>query len=297
MFDLAAGVTYRLTPTVGGLRLDVSGASVLAQTRTGLGSSVTGYQASGSQVMLVTPFPLALVDGWRASEATLAGGSRVLILDFGATDPGGRGGDSLRALAGPNSLLTTPWIESSLTAFSRNGQTTNAPSPHPSGTVTLRPSVPEGLTPGDALSATSGVEAPTLPPPLPGQEPGQPSTLSGSAQGTLQFGAAVLPPRLGKNPGLTRVVLDLPPGTRYRLVPSGMELRVELTGVSAAILSAQNVTPEVQAWRSEPTSDGAVMTLLTSATLTDRSGWRAARTAAGGHRPLPARHRPLARSG
>ena len=45
--------------------------------------------------------------------------------------------------------------------------------------------------------------------------------------------------------------------------------------MSAAALSAQQVTPEVRAWRVEPTPDGAVVTLLTGTTLTERSGWRA----------------------
>ncbi|GBF04676.1 cell wall hydrolase/autolysin [Deinococcus aerius] len=110
---------------------------------------------------------------------------------------------------------------------------------------------------------------------MPGQELGQPSALSGQAQGALQPGAALTPPRLGRNPGLTRVVLDLPPGTRYRLVPGGVGLRVELSGVSAPALSAQQVTPEVRAWRVEPTPDGALVTLLTGTPLTGRSGWRA----------------------
>ncbi|WP_180969966.1 N-acetylmuramoyl-L-alanine amidase [Deinococcus planocerae] len=275
VFDLAAGITYRLTPTAGGLRLDVFGARVVPRTRAGLGPSVTGYRAVGHQVLLATPFPLSSSDGWWASEATIASGSRVLILDFGPTLLGGAG-DSLRALARPSSAPPAPGTEAGhLTAASQNGPTTAAAPSRPPGPLASRPAVPEGLTPSDALSATSGVAAPAPPPAVPGQEPGQPSALSGQAPGALQPGAALTLPRLGQTPGLTHVVLDLPPGTRYRLVPGGVGLRVELSGVSAAALSAQQVTPEVRAWRVEPTPDGAVVTLLTGTTLTERSGWRA----------------------
>ncbi|MFC6662790.1 hypothetical protein [Deinococcus multiflagellatus] len=91
VFDLPPGVTYRLTPTADGLRIDVSGAPVLPAVRPALGPSVTAYRSSNTQVWLATPFALARTEGWRASEATLARGTRVLILDFGPTLHGGQG--------------------------------------------------------------------------------------------------------------------------------------------------------------------------------------------------------------
>jgi len=94
-------------------------------------------------------------------------------------------------------------------------------------------------------------------------------------QGKVQKGTLLPTPRVGKNPGLTRVVLDLPPGARYRMVPSTIGLRVELTGVSAAALSGLSISPEVRAWRYEPTNEGVIVTLLTGTPLTERSGWQA----------------------
>lgn len=255
VFDLIQGVTYRLTPTSGGLRIDVAGAQVLPPVRTALGPQVLDYRASGAQVLLVTPFALTRTEGWQASEATLATGTRVLILDFGFDLVGGAG-EGLRG------LTLMPQV---------NPVGPPAPRPLPSSSGT-----PEGVTPSDVLSASSGVTPPSSPPPLPpGQVPGQLSALTGQAQGQPQPAALLPAPRIGKNPALTRVVLDLPPGAQYRLVPTSIGLRVELRGVGAAPLAAQEVSPELRAWRYEPTTDGVTVMLLTGTPLTDRSGWRA----------------------
>jgi len=253
VFDLALGVTYALIPTVDGLRIDVAGAEILAPVRTALGISVVDQRVSGTQVSLITPFALTRTTGWRASEATLASGIRVLILDLGPDVLGGAG-ENLRGLitrlsGAPQGLAISASV---------------------AGTGT-----PGGVTPSDMLSATSGVTPPAAPPPLPGGVPGQVSALSGQAQGRIQPGALLPAPRIGKNPGLTRVVLELPPGAAYRMLPSSLGLRVELTGVSAAPLEAQAISPELQAWRYEPGTDGLTVTLLTGTPVTNRSGWRA----------------------
>nr|WP_233218870.1 N-acetylmuramoyl-L-alanine amidase [Deinococcus arcticus] len=258
VFDLPPGTTYALTPTAGGLRINVAGAPLLKPTRTALGSSVTDYRVSGAQVWLVTPFALTTAANWQASEATLATGTRVLILDFGVGVVGGAV-PGLRGLV--TSLLGTPPVGAAGPA---------APRPVPSV-----PRTRAGVTPSDVLSAASGVTPPAPPPPLPGQALGHPSSLTGQAQGRVQPGALLLAPRIGKNPGLTRVVLDLPPGTRYRMVPTSLGLRVEFMGVGALPLDAQDLTPELRAWRYEPAADGVTVTLLTGLPLTDRSGWRA----------------------
>ncbi|MDL2343901.1 N-acetylmuramoyl-L-alanine amidase, partial [Deinococcus sp. MIMF12] len=113
VFDLTPGVSYTLNPTFGGLRLDVKGARVMPAVTTRLGASVSEYRAGNGSVTLFTPFPLSLTDGWRASEATLASGSRVLILEFGPTLSGGASA-SLKALV---RTATTPTVPSlSLTA-------------------------------------------------------------------------------------------------------------------------------------------------------------------------------------
>lgn len=246
VFDLAPGVTYSLMPTFGGLRLDVQGARVIPAVGTRLGTSVSEYRAGGGQVLLVTPFPLGLTDGWRASEATLASGKRVLILEFGPTLAGGPS-SSLRALT-----RTAP------------------PSPPPAGT-----SLAEQLPPGDTVSAAPKGSLPPPAPALPGHEPGKPSALAGRAPGAPHPGSSLGTPRIGKNPGMTRVVLDLPPGAGYRLVPGREGLRVELTGVKAAPLAGQNVSPEMRGWRYEPSPEGVTVTLLTGTPLSERSGWRA----------------------
>ncbi len=258
VFDLPVGVTYALTPTAGGLRMTVAGASVLKPTRTALGANVTDYRVSGAQVLLVTPFALTTAAGWQASEATLATGTRVLILDFGLGVVGGAA-PALRGLVA--SLPGTPPGDAAGPV---------APQPVASGAGTLA-----GVIPSDVLSAASGVTPPAAPPPLPGQVPGHPSAETGQAQGRVQPGALLPAPRIGKNPGLTRVVLDLPPGTRYRMVPTSLGLRVECTGVGASPLGAQDLTPELRAWRFEPGADSVTVTLLTGLPLTERSGWRA----------------------
>ncbi|KEF34181.1 N-acetylmuramoyl-L-alanine amidase [Deinococcus sp. RL] len=254
VFDLTPGVSYTLNPTFGGLRLDVKGARVVPAVTLRLGASVSEYRAGNGSVTLFTPFPLSLTDGWRASEATLASGGRVLILEFGPTLSGGASA-SLKALV----------------------RTATTPAP-PTLALTATPPIPKALAdqlpPGDAIAPADRAALPS-PPALPGHNPNKLSALAGQVSPGPGAGAALSAPRVGKNPGLTRVVLDLPPGTTYRLIPGGVGLRVELTGVTAAALSAQNISPEVKAWRYEPSRDGVTVTLLTGTPLTERSGWRA----------------------
>ncbi|WP_102128378.1 N-acetylmuramoyl-L-alanine amidase [Deinococcus planocerae] len=284
VFDLAAGVTYQLTPTFGGLRIDVRGARVLPAVSARLGTSVAEYRAGGGQVTLVTPFPLSLTDGWRASETTVATGARVLIVEFAPTLAGGAS-PSQRAFVRATAAPVTPDARSVLSAPLSSVATVTAATATPEppaavpAPVLARPAtpapLPEGLPPGDAVSAAGRAATPPPAPALPGQESGKPSPLSGRAPGSPQAGAALTVPRLGKNPGLTRVVIDLPPGASYRMVPGGVGLRVELAGVSAAPQTGQNVSPELRAWRFEPTPEGVAVTLLTGTPLTSRSGGRA----------------------
>lgn len=262
VFDLPAGMTYTLAPTFTGLRIDVQGAKVLPAVNARLGSSVTEYRAGGGQVTLVTPFPLAMNDGWRATEATIVGGTRVLILEFGSTLAGGAGptvhGKVLAAAPATNAAA-----QASLSAPLQSAQNS---SPATMGD--------NGLPPGDSV-----VVGQTLPPApaLPGDDTDRPSPLAGRVPGTPQAGAVLSAPRIGKNPGMTRVVLDLPAGVSYRMVPGPLGLRVELsgTGLSAAGLAQQNVSPEVRAWRIDPTSSGVSANFLTGTPTTARSGWRA----------------------
>jgi N-acetylmuramoyl-L-alanine amidase len=302
VFDLAPGVTYTLMPSFTGLRIDVQGARVLPAVTAALGSSVSEYRAGGGQATVITPFPLSFTEGWRASEATLATGGRVLILEFGAVVSGGAS-ESLRGLlrtsppaptaatAEANSVLNAPLGlkatgAAPVTASTpgRTAQTPTPPAPSPvvapvtstvSSTVTsMRPSAanPDQLPPGDIV--LPGKQYPPAPS-LPDANAARPSALTGRVPGPAQFGALLTAPRIGKNPGLTRIVLDLPPGSTYSIQPTPLGLRIELTGLSVMPQTAQNVSPEVRTWRFEPTDAGVDITLVTATPTTARSGWRA----------------------
>ncbi|MXV19064.1 N-acetylmuramoyl-L-alanine amidase [Deinococcus xianganensis] len=245
VFDLPAGLTYALTPTFGGLRLDVQGARVQPAISAKLGASVSEYRAGAGQATLITPYPLAPSDGWRASEATLATGKRVLILELGPGVSGGAG-SSVRGQV----LTTAPTSTAAQTVL-------NAP-------------LPGGLPPGDQVSSSVPLPAPSLP----DANPALPSALQGSVPGPARP-AALGAPRIGKSPGQTRVVLDLPPGSSYRIATGPGGLTITLTGVSASPQQATGVSPELRGWTYAPTAQGAAVTLSTAARTTDRSGWRA----------------------
>lgn len=249
VFDLPGGVNYTLTPSFTGLTLDIRGARVVPGAATALGSSVSSYRAGGGQITLNTPFPLGRADGWTATEATVASGGRVLILEFGPTLTGG-----LSAAARSGTLRTLATT---------------------AGTVSTQAAANPvlSLPPGDTLSG--GKLLPPAPPLPAAPDVSVRPALTGRIPGAVQPGATLSAPRLGKNPGQTRVVLELPPGTSYRLVPAGVSLRVELTGVSTSEQTGKDISPELRTWRLEPSANGATATLLTGTTVTARSGWHA----------------------
>ena len=253
VFDLAPGVSYSLTPTFTGLRVDVQGARVQPAVISGLGNSVTEYRAGGGQATLSTLFPLSLTDGWQAREATLATGTRVLIIDIGATVTGGA----------PNSrVLPSAPISAAAQAV------LNAPV----NPVTSTPASVSSLPPGDTVTRGGKVLPPA--PVLPGDNTARPNDLNGLVPGTS--GGVTLPQlRIGKSPGQTRVVLDLPPGTAYRIVPGPGGLSVELTGPAVPAQRERNVSPELTEWSAQPTLSGGIILLSTPAPTTARSGWRA----------------------
>ncbi|WP_309569975.1 N-acetylmuramoyl-L-alanine amidase [Deinococcus sp.] len=285
VFDLHSGVTYTLTPTFTGLRIDVQGARVLPSVALQTGS-VSEYRAGGGQVTLITPFPLSMTEGWRASEATLATGTRVLILEIGPTLSGGPS----EALQGTlrASALSTPEaqavLDAPITPPAGVQATTPTSTPAPASLVPTAstpaltvptPSAPDSAPPGDSVtSARTGSALPPAPA-LPSAEADQPSALSGQVAGRPVPGSQLNAPRIGKNPGQTRVVLDLPPGSTYRLVPGGVGLHLELTGVETAPQTAQNLSPELRSWRYDRTLGGVTVTLVTATPATARSGWRA----------------------
>lgn len=273
VFDLPTGVTYTLTPTFTGLRLDVQGARVLPTVSGRLGDNVSEYRAGGGQATLITPYPLSLTQGWQASEATISSGGRVLILDFGVSLKGGASpelGGLVRTVAqGSLPSVAAPAAPTLRPAPVLSVPRTVAAPPAPLPPAPAQTSLP----PGDLGAPAPGGALPPAPA-LPGANSELPSALSGQVPGAAR-GTLLGAPRIGKNPGQTRVVLDLPPGTAYRIVPSGIGLRVELTGVSVVPQVSQNISPELRSWRAEATPGGATFTLLTAAPTTPRSGWRA----------------------
>jgi N-acetylmuramoyl-L-alanine amidase len=273
VFDLPAGLRYALTPTFSGLRIDVQATTGQTQTLTARhlispGSVVSDYTltpdpSGGGLALLQTPFPLGGTQGWTATETTIASGGRVLILNLGVTLVGGADGNvtgSVQAIAGP------PAPGTSVPA-------TGAP-----GTGSVLSSQDQ-LPPGDATLPPNNVPLPPATPALAGSADSRRLTsgvVSGRGVGTLPVAA----PRIGLNPGLTRVVLDLPGGTSFRITPLPLGLRIDLTGVSAQALSSQltagpsNLTPELRAWNYAPNLTGVSLTLVTSSPITLRSGWR-----------------------
>lgn len=278
VFDLPSNLSYTLTPTFSGLRIDVQGVRVVPGMSTRLGTAVSEYRAGGGQATLVTPFPLSLTEGWRATEATIAGGTRVLILEFGGTLSGGAG-PTVKGRVLSSAPTTTPAAQATLNAPIQGtaqlpvqgiGPVAGLAGSTPQATVS---SSATGLPPGDTIRNER-----SLPPApaLPGASPEKPSALSGRVPGTARS-ATLTAPRLGKNPGLTRVVLDLPPGATYRLLPGPLGLRVDITGVNLSSTNQMeaDVSPELRGWRYDAVAGGVNVSLLTGTPTTVRSGWRA----------------------
>jgi len=272
VFDLPAGLLYTITPTFSGLRIDVQPSA--NQTRTlapqhvpSPGSAVSDYTltpdpSGGGLAFLQTPFPLGGIQGWTATETTIATGGRVLILNLGAA----LGGGADSSVTGNVQVIAAP--------------SSGAPGPQ-AGAPTRRPTAGTGgavqgdqLPPGDTSPPVSSTVLPSAPPALAGSADSRRLTVGvvdGSSAGTT----ALTAPRIGKNPGLTRVVLDLPPGTGFQVTPLPLGLRIDLTGVSAqGLASLPNLTPELRAWSFSPNLTGVSLTLLTGSPITLRSGWR-----------------------
>jgi len=242
-----------------------------------LGSGVSEYRAGDGRVSVRTAFALSASAGWRASEATLASGTRVLILDFGSTVTGGAS-ESLRAVARPGVLTTAAGQAAAPLGLSPAGalSVTSVPVARTPAVPLASTAVPRAgnadqLPPGDTVSPGAALP---LAPALPTADSSRPSALAGRVSGQ-PLGGLLGAPRFGTTPGLTRVVLDLPPGTSYVIEPHALGVRIELTGVNALPQHIQNVSPELRSWRLEPTAAGSTLDLVTGLPSTPRSGWRA----------------------
>lgn len=266
VYDLPAGVTYNLTPAFGGLRIDFQNVKASATFTQRLGAAVGQYRVvpvgSGATLSLSTPFPLGLRDGWTATEATIATGTRVLILEIGPAISGGQQATSSRlasATANPNrpSYLAGTNISAPAAPPVRQGQ----------------PVPDDQLAPGDTVTLQGG----TLPAPaanLPGAEDDDPNVLAGRAQGNPVAGATLGSPRIGKNPGVTRVVFDLPPGASFRVQPGALGLNIDIMGVAANAQTQDSISPELRSWRYQASGNALRVFLLTASPVTAHTGWR-----------------------
>lgn len=280
VFDLPAGLRYVLTPTYSGLRLDVTFGpgqtqTLAAQHLTTPGSAVSDYTLTpdpggGGQLLLQTPFPLGGTQGWSASETTLASGGRVLIVTLGATLSGGA--DS--SVSGSVQNIASPSISGSVEV----GNDSAAPLPVASAQT-------DQLPPGDTAAPLNSGTLPAVTPAL-NNNADSSRLITGVVRGNSVSGVGaplLAAPRVGKNPGLTRVVLDLPPGTGFRVTPLPLGLRIDLSGVNASQLaSLPDLTPQLRAWSFAPNLTGVSLTLLTAFPITLRSGWRNVLLPAGG---------------
>lgn len=308
VFDLPVGMQYTLSPSSSGLTVYVQGVPVQSETRSDLGAAVPFYRAAGSQVTLSTAHPLGASGGWKASEATIASGSRVLILEFGESVSGGISGGGLRAMGGglvapslagsgnsTNSYTYTSGAPLALAAVPRsNLDRSSNPYQLPATPLVVQPRTPAArpvaapapvqpapvaaandgslnAAPGDQLTS---VRPEALPPELanaPGYTAG--SDMTGNVPGA--GGGALTAPRVGKSPGMTRVVVDLPAGASYRIEPQGGSLNVMINGVRGQSGGDSGISPELASWSYNATGNGTTLTLRTGGGLTAARGWRA----------------------
>lgn len=311
VFDLPAGARYVLSPAYSGLTVRVDGAPVQPDSRGSLSPVVTRYQAGGNQVFLGTAHPLGASGGWKASEATIASGSRVLILEFGEAVQGGAGSESLRAMqpgampvaeapayAGSGSSgtgLASPMARANSLDRSNNPYQLPArplasqprgeplvvtPAYVPSAAPASRPA-PVAAAPAPAAADTApgdtvGTVKPQPLPPELADAPGYTSSSDMSGRVPGSGGNNLLgEPRVGKSPGMTRVVVDLPPGASYRIDPQGAGLNVVISGVRAQNGGASGIGAELAAWSYRSSGNTVNLNLQTGSPTTAARGWRA----------------------
>lgn len=264
VFDLPARATYALEVTPAGLRLRSASLSFQASGRTLLGRNGIYYRAVSAEAILQAPYRLTEQGGWQASEAIIASGQRVLIIDFGATLQGGTSNLTARLPPGPSPIPTpvpaspTPAVAVKPSTVVEDGRQANVV--QGGGQISdLTPTTVRGTLP-----------TPVLPTPAPALQ--TPSGLRGVTVGSQRTGILMVP-RIGKNPGMTRVVLDLPAGVTYQIVPGREGLLIHLSGVSAPAFEGLTTTPELLSWNLRPSEGGVLLTLRTAKPTSENSGW------------------------
>jgi N-acetylmuramoyl-L-alanine amidase len=91
---------------------------------------------------------------------------------------------------------------------------------------------------------------------------------------SLAFAASIPAPRIGKYPGYSRVVVDLPADASYRIELNSLAMRVIFPdGIVVADLKKYKY-PEFLGYTLEQHNEAGVLTLVTPQGVTSRSGWR-----------------------
>jgi N-acetylmuramoyl-L-alanine amidase len=86
--------------------------------------------------------------------------------------------------------------------------------------------------------------------------------------------ASLTAPRIGKSPGVSRVVLDLPEGATYSLEPLGAAMRVTIPGQDFTPALKKTRQAEMPGYTLENGGGNAIMTLITPQGVSSRSGYR-----------------------
>lgn len=219
----------------------------VAPSFTGLRVDVTGARATPGSARHVT----AQVTEWRYTP-TPSGVTVTLLTPFPLALDVGWAARELPATSGSGKRLVID-----LGVNVRGGFVAAQGSASPP--VLSQPSIPSQ----PPVSSPPVEPTPVIPIPQPGEPP------VGVTPGTF-----LTSPRVGKTPGNTRVVLDLPAGASYTLAPGPTGLRVDVKGVTVIAKNETNVSAEVREWRYDPAPGGAVVMVRTPFPLTDRTGFR-----------------------
>jgi N-acetylmuramoyl-L-alanine amidase len=91
---------------------------------------------------------------------------------------------------------------------------------------------------------------------------------------SIALASSIPAPRIGKYPGYSRVVVDLPSDASYRIELNTLAMRVIFpAGIVVADLKKYKY-PEFLGYTLEQTNESGVLTLVTPQGVTSRSGWR-----------------------
>jgi N-acetylmuramoyl-L-alanine amidase len=91
---------------------------------------------------------------------------------------------------------------------------------------------------------------------------------------TPALAATLSAPRIGKSPGVSRVVLDLPEAATYSLEPIGAAMRVTISEQSFTPALKKTRQAEMTGYTLENGGGNAILTLVTPQGVSSRSGYR-----------------------